>query len=202
MFLLNEMLVVSRGRRQEAMERLAWIHGLMASKPGFRRAIVARYLGDEQKHAVLRVWDDEGAHQRFREGPDGNYGRSRPPGLYTNEQVVPQWESIVEARGSGEGSYLVMVHQEVPEASWEAWLAYQKRLHEFRQAQGGLHGVWTFRAKGRSESLSIARYHARGAHQRLVDSAEFLKAMEGEPEGVKRLSVQQFEVVSDTPPAS
>jgi heme-degrading monooxygenase HmoA len=200
MFLLNEMLRFAPGRRQEALDRLAWIHGLMASQPGFRRAIVARYLGDGLKHTVMRMWDDAAAYQRFRAGPDGNYGKSRPPGLYVNDQVVPQWESVVEAQGDSEGGHIVKVHQAVPEDGWEAWIEHQKRLHDIRQSAGGLAGVWTFRALDRSESLSLAHYSDRSDHQRFVDSEDFAKAFVDQPDGVTLLSVQAFDVVSEIAP--
>ena len=78
MFLLNEILVFAPDRRQEALDRLAWIHGLMAKRSQRTRcAIVARNVGDSVRHTILRYWDSAGAYQAFREGPDGNYGRGQ-----------------------------------------------------------------------------------------------------------------------------
>ncbi len=81
MFLVNEILVFSRGRRQEALDRLAGIHALMAKQPGFQRTYVAKFLGDAVSHTILRIWQDEEAYLTFRAGPDGNYGRGRPEGV-------------------------------------------------------------------------------------------------------------------------
>ena len=50
MFAQNEILVFSPGRKQEGLERLAWIHSLMSPQPGFKEAFVAKYLGDGTRH--------------------------------------------------------------------------------------------------------------------------------------------------------
>jgi heme-degrading monooxygenase HmoA len=206
MFLLNEILIFTPGRRHEALDRLAWIHGLMAADPGFQRAIVAKYLGEGLRHAVLRVWDDEQSYQRFREGPEGNYGRGRPEGLYSNEKVIPQWQSVVETVGTGNGRHLVKIQYDVPADRWEDWIEHQKRLHGIRHSLGGLAGAWTFRSKkgheDGDESLSIARFEGRHTQERLLDSADFVKTLLDNPDGVKLQSIENFEIVSETLPAS
>jgi hypothetical protein len=40
MFLINEILNFTPGRRKEALDRLSYIHGLMAPSPGFVQALV------------------------------------------------------------------------------------------------------------------------------------------------------------------
>src|SRR5687767_13401062 len=97
MFAQNEILVFTPGRKQEGLERLAWIHSLMAPQPGFKMAFVAKYLGDGTRHTIMRFWEDEAAYQAFRATPDGNYGRNRPEGLYVNEPVVTPLVSFGEA---------------------------------------------------------------------------------------------------------
>jgi len=202
MFLLNEILVFTPGRRQEALDRLAWIHGLMASKPGFRRAIVAKYLGDGTKHTVLRVWEDQDAFQRFREGPDGNYGKGRPEGLYTNEKVIPQWESSSESRPAGAGDFLVKVERQVPAEAMGAYDAYEKRLQQIILGSNGRAGLWTFRTRDGGESLFLARYPSRADFERLLESADFAAGMQAMPAGVTRGPTQCFEVVSEMLPPS
>jgi heme-degrading monooxygenase HmoA len=180
LFLLNEILVFAPARRKEALDRLAYIHGLMASKPGFRQAIVGRYLGDGVRHTVLRIWEDEDAYRRFREGPDGDYGKGRPPGLYTNEQVTPQWNSVLET-GAGAGgdrrdySHLVKVQFEIPEDGWERFLDQEKRLESNVQSLGGVDHRLVCRAKDRPECLVIIKYPDKANWDRLIDSPEYAK---------------------------
>lgn len=201
MFLLNEILVFTPGRRQEALERLNWIHGLMASKPGFQRAIVAKYLGDGSRHTVLRMWDGEAAYKSFREGPDGNYGRGRPPGLYTNEPVVPQWNSLLETRGTSDGNYLVKVEREDPEDTRTAFGLRQEQLQQFLLALGGFVELLSLRAKDQNRNLTIARYHDRSDFERILESDEYARLSQSMPAGVTRLSTQCFEVVSEVGPS-
>jgi heme-degrading monooxygenase HmoA len=121
MYLVNEILVFAPGRHKEAIDRLEYIHGLMAGAPGFRVGLVGKYLGGATRHTVLRFWEDEAAYQAFRAGPNGNYGRNRPEGLYTNEPVVPAWNEVVEVPGDAQGAFLVKVQRDVPEDAWEAY---------------------------------------------------------------------------------
>ena len=200
MFLVNEILVFSPGRRQEALDRLGWIHGLMAPQPGFIVALVAKYLGDPTTHTVLRLWEDEAAFQRFREGPDGNYGRGRPEGLYKNEQVVPQWNSVLEATGDAKGNLLVKVQQGVPEGAWDSFIEYRKRAQEAALAVGGVEYMRQFRAKDKSEALLLARVRSRDDIDRLIESPQYGEASRSAPEGVESISIQIFEVASEVLP--
>ena len=200
MFLVNEILVFTPGRRQEGLDRLGWIHGLMAPQPGFIGAIVAKYQGDPTKHTVLRFWENIEAYQRFREGPDGNYGRGRPEGLYSNEQVVPQWESVLEGKGDAKGSFLVKVQMEVPEGAWDGFTEHRKRVQAAALSFGGVEYFRQFRAKDRSEALLVGRWRSRDDAERWSESAEFGAVRGGAPEGVQPISAQYFEVASDVGP--
>src|ERR1044071_9763736 len=115
MFVLNEILVFTAGHRQEGLDRLMGIHGLMAPHLGFKHAIFAKYLGDAARHTIMRFWEDEEAYQQFRESPDGNYGRNRPEGLYAGERVVSPWYSFGEVTGGASGDFIVKIQREVPE---------------------------------------------------------------------------------------
>lgn len=199
MFLLNEVLVFTRGRRKEALDRLDWIHRLMAKQPGFQRAYVAKYLGDGVTHTILRIWQDDESFGSFRESPDGNYGRNRPEGLYVNEQVVPQWVSTKQAAGMEEGSFLVKTQWEVPESAWDAFNAGERRLEDIEFAFG-LKGVKQFRAKDRNEALTVARFSSRFEFENLLESEEFNEARKHLPVGVRRLSSRCFEIVSEVTP--
>jgi len=199
MFLINEVLVFSPGRRQEALGRLAWIHGLMAGHAGFNRAIVAKYLGAATSHTVLRLWQDEAAYRTFRETPDGNYGRGRPEGLYTNERVVPQWNSVIEGSGAAGGAFLVKVQWELAEDAWKPFLDYEKRTAETARGHG-LVGADTFRAREGNQALTIARFASRDGFESLIDSPELSAARLALPDGAKHVLTQCYEVVSEVGP--
>jgi heme-degrading monooxygenase HmoA len=200
MFLINEILVFAPGRRQEALDRLAWIHGLMAPSPGFREAIVARDLGHPTRHTVMRVWEDEAAYQQFREGPNGNYGRNRPVGLYTNEQVVPQWNSVHEATGSAQGNYLVKIQRAVPEGAADASGRYTQGYRDLLGSHGDVASHWVFHAKDRPELLAIVRFRNQEAADRFVDSSEHARHVETRPEELPAATIECFEVASEVFP--
>ena len=39
----------------------------------FLVAFVAKYLGDGTRYMIMRLWQDESAHQAFRASPDGGF---------------------------------------------------------------------------------------------------------------------------------
>jgi heme-degrading monooxygenase HmoA len=199
MFLINEILNFGMGRRQEALDRLAWIHGLMEPHDGFVRAIVAKYMGDGTRHTILRVWRDEDAYRAFRASPDGNYGRGRPEGLYVNDPVVPQWHSVEAGDHIGAGPFLVKTQWEVPEEAWDGFNATNQRV-EAVALKMGLRGVNEFRAADRSEGLTIGRFESRAAYEALIEDPAFLAIRREMPEGINRISAACYEVVSEVLP--
>lgn len=199
MFLINEILNFGMGRRQEALDRLAWIHGLMAPHDGFERAIVAKYLGDGTRHTILRVWRDEDAYKAFRATPDGSYGKGRPEGLYVNDPVVPQWHSIVAADRIGAGPFLVKSQWQVPVDAWDGFTAANERVEALARTLG-LVGVNEFRAADRSEGLTVGRFESRSAYETLIEHPDFGAIRRDMPEGIERISVACYEVVSDVLP--
>lgn len=202
MFLLNEILVFSPGRRQEAFDRLAYIHGLMARSAGFRQAFVARSLGDPFRHAILRLWESADAYQAFRAGPDGTYGRNRPEGLYVNEKVVPQWESFADwDDGSGGGDLLVNVERPVPAALWEAYERYTRGVLGLAKDAAGPCALTAFRAAGGDAALSIGRFRSRADLERFVDAPALVAAQRSLPEGLAPPRIECFEIVATTGPS-
>ena len=199
MFLMNEILVFSPGRRQEALDRLAWIHGLMAGQPGFVRVFVSKYLGDGTSHTILRLWQDEASLLRFRETPDGNYGRNRPEGLYVNQQVVPQWVNAPTDEDLKGGPFLIKTQREVPETAWDAFDATMAKIVGVARS-AGMQAAVTLRAKDRSESLTVARFPSRSEFESFLESPEFGAARQGMPEGEKPTSTSCYEVVSEVTP--
>jgi heme-degrading monooxygenase HmoA len=199
MFLINEILNFGMGRRHEALDRLAWIHGLMSPHDGFVRAIVAKYLGDGTRHTILRVWRDEDAYKAFRASPDGSYGKGRPEGLYVNDPVVPQWHSIVDADHIGAGPFLVKTQWQVPEDAWDAFNTANHRVEALARTMG-LVGVNEFRAADRSEGLTVGRFESRAAYETLIEHADFAAIRREMPDGILRISVACYEVVSEVLP--
>jgi heme-degrading monooxygenase HmoA len=200
LYLINEILVFSPGRRQEGLDRLGWIHSLMQPNPGFIQALVGRYQGDSFRHTVLRLWESAEAFQKFRETPDANYGRNRPEGLYVNEPVVPRWESFLEADGNAKGDFLLKVQLEVPDEAWEARVGQLKELQNAAIATGAVVSARNFRATDQSQSLSLVRWESRDAFERFVDSPDYAKANATMPDGVKLIRREFFEVVSEVLP--
>ena len=200
MFLVNEILVFTPGRGQEGLDRLNWIHSLMAPNPGFKQALVAKYLGGATTHTVLRFWEDEAAYLAFRQTPDGNYGRNRPEGLYVNERVVPQWNSIGEASDDSQGRFLVKVQRQVPENAWDAFGQYADQVQSALLAVGGVASHSHFRAKEQSEALAITRFQDRAAFDRFIESSELAETQKSLPEGVGQIDLKCFEIVSEVGP--
>jgi hypothetical protein len=160
-------------------------------------------MGDGTKHTVLRFWESEDAYQKFREGPNGNYGRNRPEGLYVNSPVVPQWTSFNEAKGSGTGNYVVKVQQPVPEDQWNNFVDTNKRIQEAASANGGLVSALHFRAKDGSAALSVVRLTGRADLERLLESPDFVKIVGPiMAAGAPPPSTECYEIVSEVGPKS
>ena len=200
MFVLNEILVFTPGRGQEGLDRLGWIHGMMAPNPGFQQAIVAKYLGDTSRHTIMRFWDDEAALQKFRETPDGNYGRNRPEGIYNNERVVSPWNSFGEVNGDASGDFLIKVQREVPEDAWGKFMEQQKAIRDLAAKMGGLVWARQLRAKEQSVALTVARFRSRTDVERIIESPEYGDVMKKLPESVTLVRTECFEIVSDVVP--
>ncbi len=203
MFAVNEILAFGTGRRQEALDRLAWIHGLMVKHQGFRHALVAKYLGDVTRHTIMRFWEDEDAFRAFRATDDGNYGRGRPEGLYETVRVITPLLGIGtgEAEGSeASGNFLVKIQQEIPEDAWDAFTGFATGMTNFAKNIPGLVWVRQLRAQNENQALIVVRYRDRKAFEDLSESQTYLDAMKRLPEGVRTVSVECFEVVSDVYP--
>lgn len=201
MFVLNEILNFGIGRRQEAWDRLAWIHSTMAPHDGFIEAIVAKYLGEAHRHTIMRFWRDQAAFEAFRASPDGNYGRGRPAGIYEGEKVVTPLISLADMEGPARGNFLVKVQHSVAEDAWDAFIKMQTAVKEASENQSGI--VWARALRGRDESaaLAVVRFQDRQSWEDLIDSPAYVEAVANVPDGVKLVRVEAFEIVSDVLPA-
>jgi len=201
MFVLNEILNFGIGRRQEAWDRLAWIHSTMAPHDGFIEAIVAKYLGESHRHTIMRFWRDQAAFEAFRATPDGSYGKGRPAGIYEGEKVVTPLNSIADVDGPAQGNFLVKVQHAVEESAWPAFIEYQMAVKEVGSQIPGL--VWARQCRGRDENAAIAvvRFQDRESWEQLVDDPMFVASTSNLPEGVTVTRTEAFEIVSDVLPA-
>jgi heme-degrading monooxygenase HmoA len=203
MFLINEILDFGAGRRQEALDRLAWIHSLMANKPGFKFAIVAKYLGDASKHTILRVWEGEESYKAFRATPDGEYGKGRPEGLYQTVRVIPQWDGFDELAGKGTGNYLVKIETEVPAAAHEAFKDYQKRVRGAVADNPAFVSMYQFQQKDNGDGfLTMFRFASAADFDALYEDPRRVQGRAALPEGVSDPKIMCFQIVSEVFPTA
>ena len=199
MFAQNEILVFTPGRKQECLDRLAWIHSLMAPQPGFKEAIVAKYLGDGTRHTIMRFWEDEAAYQAFRATPDGSYGRNRPEGLYVNEPVVTPLVSFGEATGAATGNFLIKLERTVEPSAWDAFLAHANGVLANAPKIPGLAWAAGFRGKDKDANITLIRMSGRDALEDMLETPMIAAAMTL-PEGVTQVRFECFEIVSEVFP--
>ena len=201
MFAQNEILVFTPGRRQEGLDRLAWIHSLMQTHPGFIEAFVAKYLGDGTRYTILRFWEDEAAYQAFRSSPDGGFGASRPAGLYVNEPVITPLVSYGEYKNDAvSGNFLVKIQADIEPGAWDAFLAHQKVMMGNAPNVPGL--IWDRQMRGKDVDTIVgsARLSDRQAFEDLLESPGYLQLLADMPAGVMLVRVECFEVISDVGP--
>jgi heme-degrading monooxygenase HmoA len=172
----------------------------MAPQPGFREAIVAKYLGDTSRHTIMRFWEDEDAYQAFRATPDGNYGRNRPEGLYVNERVITPLVSYGEGVGPAQGNFLVKVERAVPAEARDAFMDQQKGMMAMASSLPGLVWARQLRTKDGEGVTTVARFRSREDLENMVESPQYGESLKAIPEGVNLVRIECFEVVSDVAP--
>jgi len=165
MYAQSEIIRVAPGRKGEALERLAWMHGLRQESPGFREAQVAKYLGDATRFLVLRYWQDEESFKAFHAAFVRDYAPAnpRPPGLFEIEETIA-WQCISERNGpvDGDANFLVKTHRRVPEAVWEAYAAFSAENEQtLNFAFGGLAQQRKLRAIDGPDLINVFRYAGR-----------------------------------------
>ena len=200
MYVRNEILVFTPGRRGEALERLKWIHSLMTPHAGFIQALVAKYLGDASRHTIMRFWQSEEAYDAFRATPDGSYGSNRPEGIYTGERVPTPLYIYGEATGTANGDFLVKVQREVPTEAWDGFLAQQKTMNDMASKLPGLVWARQLSTKDRDRTVVVARFRSRDDFEQMVESPQYGEIIAKIPENVKLERIECFEIVSDVGP--
>ncbi len=198
MYVRNEILVFTPGRGQEGLDRLNWIHCLMVPQPGFRDAMVAKYLGDGSRHTIMRFWENEDLYNDFRAKPEGSYGNSKPEGIYLTERVINPLVSHGDLEGTVKGSFLVKVQFEIAEGASESYIAYQQMWLALAKGIPGLAWTRQMATKDQLSGLTVTRLRSREDFERLLETPEYCDFSTKLPAGVSVAHTSCFDVVSDT----
>lgn len=201
MFAQTEILRFTPGRRQEALDRLAWMHRLMKDTPGFHNALIAKYLGDATRYLVLRYWQDEESYKTFHTAFTQEHAPQHPrlPGLFEIEESQ-SWECYYERSMPAErqGSFLLKTHRRVPAEAWDAYTPFQQDVEALTLQLGGLTQVRRLRSRESTDILNVQRYPSRDDFERYFESAPHLGMTQRWPEGIELISTQCYEVVAET----
>jgi heme-degrading monooxygenase HmoA len=206
MFLFQELLKVTQTRQSELIARQHWIHGLMQPSKGFVGAQLSRYLGNPTDYLVLRMWESEDAFTAFRAGPDGNYGKNRPEGLFEGVASGRRYESVIESPGSAKGNFLVRSIYGVEPENDDAFVANRQRHDGLALQVPGTALLNTFKCvdtEGDSVNtyLCIAQRVDRDAYNTYLESEQSAEYRKGNVRGMyKTISTQCYEIVDEVRP--
>src|SRR5262245_60057406 len=190
MFLFQELLKVTQTRQSELIARQHWIHGLMAPSPGFAGATLSRFGGNPSDYLVLRTWDNEQAFLDFRAGPDGNYGKSRPEGLFEGVAAGRRYELVIDSPGDAQGGYLVRSQYGIGEGHAAEEFIENRRRHDALALQVPGHVyLRTFRCLDEEGPavgtfLVIARRTTRDAYNQYLESEQSKQYRAGNVRGL------------------
>lgn len=207
MFLLQEILRFNQRRQTEGIKRLQWIHSLMQPHPGFVKGQISRYLGNPTDYLILRMWDSQDAYQKFRESPDGNYGKSRPEGLYEGVPVGRMWELAIDTQGGVPGNFLVRSIYQPAEGRAQDFIENRKRHDKLFLQVPRQSGIQTWQCTdtegiGAGTFLCLARRVDRDAYNEYLESPQAEEYRKGNERGLyKTVSTELFEVVDEVTPA-
>ena len=207
MFLFQELLKVTQTRQSELIARQHWIHGLMQPAKGFAGATLSRFGGNPSDYLVLRTWDDEQSFLDFRAGPDGNYGKSRPEGLFEGVTAGRRYELVIDSPGDAQGGYIVRSQYSVGEGHDPQEFIDNRRRHDALALQvPGHQYLRTFRCldeegPGAGTMLVIARRTSRDAYNQYLESEQAKQYRAGNVRGLyKTLGTECYEVVDELKP--
>ena len=195
-----ETLRFTPGRRKEGLERLGWMHSLMLEAEGFREALIAKYLGDATRFLVLRYWEDAASYAHFRGGFMRDHAAGRPAGLYEIEESL-SCQCISEHNGELEGTanFLVRTHRRVPEAAWDAYVAFSSENERtLNFSFGGLAQQRKLKANEGPDVVNVFRYAGRDDFERYFESVAHEQRTHQWPEGVELVSTRCYELVAET----
>jgi heme-degrading monooxygenase HmoA len=206
MFLFQELLKVTQTRQSELIARQHWIHGLMAPHKGFAGATLARFAGNPTDYLVLRTWDSEEDFTNFRAGPDGNYGKNRPEGLFEGVASGRRYESGILSNGDAQGGFIVRSVYAVPEGRGDEFVENRKRHDGLALQVPGHVYLRTFQCmdtEGDSVGtfLGIVRRTSRDAYNAYLESEQAKAYRAGNVRGLyKTVSTECYEVVDEVGP--
>ena len=207
MFLFQESLKVTQTRQGEFIARQRWIHSLMAPHPGFAGATLSRFGGNPSDYLVLRTWDNEEAFTTFRAGPDGNYGKSRPEGLFEGQPAGRRYDMVIDSPGDAQGTYLVRSQYAVEPERAEEFIENRRRHDALALQVPGHVFLRTFRCMdeegdAKNTFLVIARRTSRDAYNDYLESEQAKQYRAGNVRGMyKTLTTECYEIVDEVFPA-
>lgn len=205
MYLVQEILHFGNGRNTEAVKRLNWIHSLMQPQPGFIGAQICQYLGNSERHLILRMWDDKESFQAFRATPEGSgYSKDRPPGIYEGQPCGREWTLTTETKGRVEGNFLIRCEFDIADGRWDDYMTVKKAQDRIHQAAGGLVYSRNFRQLDADNgALLLIRKTSREDHMRYVESLMKSQLRETGPQGTSTARgqyMEYYEVIDEAAP--
>ena len=97
---VQELLILSDGRIDAAVERLQSLFALMATQPGFIDATVGRGIDDPERLLVLHAWERLEDWTAFSaSSAKVAFSATRPDALYTFEPTAMNWK-VDQASGA------------------------------------------------------------------------------------------------------
>ena len=206
MFLFQELLKVTQTRQSELIARQHWIHGLMQPAKGFSGATLSRFGGNPSDYLVLRTWDDEQSFTDFRAGPDGNYGKSRPEGLFEGVTAGRRYDSVIDSPGDAQGGYIVRSQYAVEPERADEFIENRRRHDALALQVPGHVYLRTFRCldeegDAKNTFLVIARRTSRDAYNQYLESEQAKQYRAGNVRGLyKTLTTECYEIVDEVTP--
>lgn len=190
-------------RLTESIDRLHYLHTLMAAAPGFGEAQISEYLGNPGQYLIVRTWSDALAHAAFRQTDAArNFALSRPSGFIYANLAVQEGECVVDTPGPATGKYLVRRVDRLEPAGWDVYVA-ERTLDDAAALQsGGVDALRTYRllvkeATYDSQALILQRWVDRDSYVRYMSSSDTSLATSAKTE-----IAECYQIVDEVMPTS
>ena len=178
MYLHLELKTMATDRLGEAVQRLHYLHTLMAAAPGFVNSQICEYLGNPGQYLIVRTWTEGSAHAAFRQtAPARDFAGSRPAGFIYDNLAVQEWQCVLETPGAAAGDYVVRQLYSIESAVWPAFVAERRRHDSAALASGGVTSLRTFRMVANekaddTQAFVLDRWADRAAYVRFLASPQ------------------------------
>ena len=166
MLVLMQILRCGSGRQQEALQRLHWIHGLMAERDDSGGCIVAKHLGNPIDLLILRFWQTREAMARrtnaYYQDRWPLFPPNEPEGIYQTQDIAHHWDEVRRLDGGATGGFIWRITHRIADGRWDDFLAFRAAQDEAIASAGGLVWARTFRnIEHDTEALSLIRLTSR-----------------------------------------